>query len=77
MNSIIEVKDLSLEIGSKKILSDISFSLEKSSFTAICGRNGAGKSQLLRILKGLRKPTNGNIYIKGEDVTKNKNKRLK
>lgn len=76
MESIIEVKDLSLEIGSKKILSDISFSLEKGSFTAICGRNGAGKSQLLRILKGLRKPTSGSIYIKGEDVTKNKNKKL-
>ena len=76
MNSVIEVKDLSLEIGSKKILSDISFSLEKGSFTAICGRNGAGKSQLLRILKGLRKPTSGSIYIKGEDVTKNKNKKL-
>ena len=76
MDEILEVRNLSLNIRDKQILDNISFTLKKGSFTALCGRNGAGKSQLLRTLKGLRKQTSGNILIKGEDVSKKKQKRL-
>lgn len=76
MDEILEVRNLSLNIQKKQILDSISFTLKKGSFTALCGRNGAGKSQLLRTIKGLRKQSSGNIFIKGEDVSKNKQKRL-
>ena len=76
MDTILEVKNLSLNIQKKQILDDVSFSLKRGSFTAICGKNGAGKSQLLRILKGLRKQSDGAIFINNEDVSKNRSKRL-
>ncbi|MGH0054322.1 MAG: energy-coupling factor ABC transporter ATP-binding protein [Sphaerochaetaceae bacterium] len=60
----------------KSILKDISFSINQGSFTLISGPNGAGKSILLRCLKGILKPSEGSIFLAGEDVTKNTKKRL-
>ena len=65
MESALEIENLSLSISGKKILDDISLQLERGSFAALCGRNGAGKSQLLRCMKGLRKPDEGRILIGG------------
>ena len=65
MESALEIENLSLSISGKKILDDISLKLERGSFAALCGRNGAGKSQLLRCMKGLRKPDEGRILIGG------------
>ena len=65
MEKALEVEDLSLTINGNTILCDVSCSLENGAFAALCGRNGAGKSQLLRCMKGLRKPSSGNILIDG------------
>ena len=65
MDAVLRTEDLCLDINGKAIFKDVSLSLEKGTFAALCGRNGAGKSQLLRCLKGLRKPTSGNILIDG------------
>ena len=64
----LRTEDLLLDIGGSRILDGISLSLEKGSFTALCGKNGAGKSQLLRCLKGLRKPTGGKIFLGEEEA---------
>ena len=69
MEKALEVRNLSLCINGQMILDDLSLDLEKGSFTALCGRNGAGKSQLLRILKGLRKPDRGRILIDGMECS--------
>ena len=76
MSPVLEVSSVSLVIDGRKILDDVSFSVEKGSFTVLAGNNGAGKSQLLKIIKGLKKPSSGTIAIKGEDVTKSRQKRL-
>ena len=65
MEKALEIRNLSLSIGGKAILDDVSFGLERGSLAALCGRNGAGKSQLLRTIKGLRKPERGEIFIDG------------
>ena len=65
MEKALEIRNLSLSIGGKAILDDVSFGLERGSLAALCGRNGAGKSQLLRTIKGLRKPGKGEILIDG------------
>lgn len=57
--------DLQLSINGRQILDGVSLSLQKGSFAAMCGRNGAGKTQLLRCIKGLRKPDSGKITIDG------------
>ncbi len=69
MEKALEVRNLSLRINGQMILDDLSLDLEEGSFTALCGRNGAGKSQLLRILKGLRKPDSGRILIDGSECS--------
>ena len=66
MDSALSVENLSLTINGKSIIDDVSLTLERGSFSALCGRNGAGKSQLLRCMKGLRKPTSGRILLNGE-----------
>lgn len=49
-------------------LQDVSFSIERSEFTAIMGESGSGKSTLLHILAGLDAPTSGSVLIDGEDL---------
>lgn len=77
MAAILKVQNLSLSIEGKDIYKDISFCIEKGSFSVLCGRNGAGKSQLLKTIKGLIKPSQGQILINGNDLTKKKSERLK
>lgn len=63
----LRVEDVSLSIGESGILDGVSFSLEKGTFSAMCGHNGAGKSQLLRIIKGLARPSSGRILLDGRE----------
>ena len=65
MENILCIDDLQLSINGRQILDGVSLSLQKGSFAALCGRNGAGKTQLLRCIKGLRKSDSGKITIDG------------
>lgn len=51
------------------ILESLSLSISKNSYTCIVGRNGTGKSTLLRIFSGLLIPTSGLLFINGTQVT--------
>lgn len=75
MEKALEVRDLTLSINNLKILDNLSFSLDKGSFAVVCGRNGAGKSQLLRCIKGLVSPDGGEILVDG--VSLNAKARMK
>ncbi len=57
--------------GSNQViaLDHVDLSLEKGSFTAIIGASGSGKSTLLHLLGGVDRPTSGNIYIEGTDIS--------
>lgn len=48
-------------------LDKISLRINKGELIAIMGQNGAGKTTLIRTLNGLIRPTNGNVYVKGEN----------
>ncbi len=66
MTKYIEVNNISLRINGKEILKKISFSLESSEHLAIIGRNGAGKSMLLKILSATLFPSSGTISVLGK-----------
>ncbi|MBR2909343.1 MAG: ABC transporter ATP-binding protein [Clostridia bacterium] len=69
---ILKIENLSKIYGEGenqvKALDNVSFSVPKGQFVAIIGPSGSGKSTLLHILGGVDKPTNGKVYLDGQDV---------
>jgi len=53
-------------------LSHINMTVQKGEFVAILGRSGSGKSTLLNILAGLDDPTEGEVFLDGENITRMK-----
>ena len=51
-----------------RAVDDISFSIEKGEFGAIIGPSGSGKSTLLHILGGVDRPTEGKVWLNGQDI---------
>ena len=62
-NEIIKIQNLSLCLSGKKILNNISMTVEKNSITALVGYNGAGKSTLIKALLGLENDYSGSIIL--------------
>lgn len=69
MNKI-QVKNLSKEIKGKYILNNINLSFERGKIYGLYGRNGSGKTMLLRALAGLLIPTEGEIDMDGKTLHK-------
>lgn len=67
---IIETTDLRKSFNDKEILKGISLNVPKGSIYALLGPNGAGKTTTIRILTGILKPTSGEVFVQGVDVTK-------
>jgi iron complex transport system ATP-binding protein len=66
--ALLSVQHLSWHADSQLILDDISFTIEKGSFTGILGPNGAGKSSLLRCLYRYVKPDSGLVEFNQKDI---------
>jgi ABC-type Mn2+/Zn2+ transport system ATPase subunit len=62
---VLEVTDVNVSFGTRKVLEDISFFVPVGEFLCLCGPNGAGKSTLLKIILGLIQPDSGAISIDG------------
>jgi energy-coupling factor transport system ATP-binding protein len=69
MDNIIEVKNVVYEYTDEDVkhtaVKNISFDIERGSFTVILGHNGSGKSTLAKMLNGLLKPTSGEVIVDG------------
>ncbi len=62
-------KQVSSPEGSLTILSNVSFAIDKGDSVAVVGASGAGKSTLLALLAGLDLPTEGEIWLNGDNLT--------
>ena len=67
--SCLSLTNIEKTIGSKKILSNISFSVEKNEIVGLLGPNGAGKTTAFYIAAGLMFPNQGKVLINKKDVT--------
>jgi ABC-2 type transport system ATP-binding protein len=67
-DAVIQVQEVSVKYNKTLVLTQISFEVARGSVYALLGRNGAGKSSLIRCLLGLQKPTTGHVRLFGEDV---------
>ncbi len=67
--SCLSLKKIEKIIGSKKILSNISFSVGKNEIVGLLGPNGAGKTTAFYIAAGLMFPNQGKVLISDKDVT--------
>lgn len=77
MEEVVEVFNVSKKFGSVTALDNVSLTVEKNTIFGLLGSNGAGKTTLLHIITGLLNPSNGEINIFGERVTKEYSKKLK
>ena len=70
---MLELKNISFEVTEddkdKGILRDINLTIDNNKFVVITGPNGGGKSTLAKIIAGIEKPTKGQIFFDGQDIT--------
>lgn len=69
MDYLLEMKSISKSFSGLKALHNVSLRLRPGSVLALMGENGAGKSTLMKILSGIHRPDEGEIFIKGNRVT--------
>ena len=68
MDDILQVKNLYKSFGQNKVLSDFSMSLQKGKVYGLLGKNGEGKTTLIRIIMGIIPGDRGTILFKGNEV---------
>ena len=67
---LLEVREIDTFYGASHILHSLSLSMERGAIECILGRNGVGKTTLLRSVIGLTPPRRGAIIFKGNDITR-------
>jgi len=67
---LITIKSVSLIIKKTEILKSISIEFEKGKIHGLIGRNGSGKTMLMKCICGFVKPTNGTIIVDGKQIGK-------
>lgn len=65
---IARIENATLAFGDKVVLKKLSFDVVEGAITCVIGLSGAGKSTILRLLDGLLLPSEGHVYVRGEDI---------
>lgn len=65
----VELKNVTKKFGDVVAVNDVSFKVGKGEFFSLLGPSGCGKTTTLRMISGFEKPTEGEVYIRGELMT--------
>ena len=65
---MVSINNLSVEFSAKSLFDNISYVINRKDKIALVGKNGAGKSTMLKIIAGLQQPTSGSVAVP-QDVT--------
>lgn len=71
---MLAIRHVSKSFGSRKIIDDVSFSVEENTIFGFVGENGAGKTTTMRMILGLLRADEGKIFVNGEPVSFGQNK---
>jgi branched-chain amino acid transport system ATP-binding protein len=66
---LLEIKNLTKDFGGVRAVDNVSHRLEKGGLYAIIGPNGAGKTTIFNLITGIYKPTRGQIFFEGDEIT--------
>ncbi len=67
---MIMLKNVSLKIKKTEILKNLNITFEQGKIHGLIGRNGSGKTMLMKCICGFVKPTNGEIFVAGKQIGK-------
>jgi ABC-2 type transport system ATP-binding protein len=70
LSAVVSIEHLQVRYGRRIAVNDVTLAVESGSVCALLGRNGAGKSSLVRCLLGQQKPEGGVVKLFGEDAWK-------
>ena len=76
MNKLLEVKNVNKYFGKKRVLKNVSFSVDEGEILGFIGPNGAGKTTTIKLILGLQSISDGKVFINGYDVTKDFSKAI-
>ena len=74
---IIEIKGVQKVFGTKEVLKDVNLIFPKGSTTVVLGLSGSGKSTIIKHIVGLMKPTKGDIFVNGINVSQCREEELR
>ncbi|TIR15641.1 MAG: ABC transporter ATP-binding protein [Mesorhizobium sp.] len=66
---LVDIRNVSHRFGQLPVLKDVSLAIEPGSYTILLGPSGSGKTTLLSILGGFVTPSEGKVFIRGQDCT--------
>ena len=68
-DTMLAVEDLTFSYGAVRVLNEVSLSVPRGRITCVMGRNGVGKTTLMKNVMGLLKAESGKVFLEGRDVT--------
>ncbi len=69
MAPILETRALSRSFGALRAVADVNFAVEPGELRAIIGPNGAGKTSFFHLISGVIRPTAGQVWFRGEEIS--------
>jgi ABC-2 type transport system ATP-binding protein len=70
MRDLLRLENVTKQYGDQKAVNDLSFCMKEGEIMGLIGPNGAGKTTLMRMIVGLIKKYEGNIFVDGSDIRK-------
>lgn len=67
--ALLEGENLTKSFGGVLAVDDVSFSIDRGESVGLIGPNGAGKSTLFRLITGVHEPTEGHVFLDGDEIT--------